>query len=95
MLFLFGMILVLGFYICLAHKCVTASGGVLISTAPLGKVLTISQVASHIAPVTVPFVMGLSAYQVGAEWLQSSAKANPNRPSPLQCVKIKNQTSPI
>jgi hypothetical protein len=79
------MIIILGSYICLAHKC-TSAGGQLISTAPLGKVLTISQVASHVGPFTVSFVMGLYAYQVGAEWLQSSAKVDRNRPSPLQCV---------
>ena len=42
-----GMILVLLSYLCVAHQCSRGSGRTLISTAPLGKVLTISQVTSH------------------------------------------------
>ena len=42
-----GMILVLLSYLCVAHQCSRDSGRTLISTAPLGKVLTISQVTSH------------------------------------------------
>ena len=82
---LIGMTFVLMAYLCLAHKC-SVSNLSLISTAPLGKVLTISQVTSHLAPVSVPIVMGLSSSLVGAKWLRSSADPSSglNRPSPMQ-----------
>lgn len=82
---LIGMTCVLLSYLCLAYKC-NVSNLSLISTAPLGKVLTISQVTSHLAPVSVPIVMGLSSSLVGAKWLKSSADSSSslNRPSPMQ-----------
>jgi hypothetical protein len=80
---LFGMMAALLCYVCVANEC-TVSGTVLTTTASLGKVLTISQLASHVAPVVVPLVMGLCAFQLGAQWLQSSQRFDGNRPSPLQ-----------
>lgn len=80
---LFGMMAALLCYVCVANEC-TVSGTVLTTTAALGKVLTISQLASHVAPVVVPLVMGLCAFQIGARWLQSSQRFDGNRPSPLQ-----------
>ena len=80
---LFGMMAALLCYVCVANKC-TVSGTVLTTTASLGKVLTISQLASHVAPVVVPLVMGLCAFQIGAQWLHSSQRLDGNRPSPLQ-----------
>ena len=82
---LIGMTCVLLSYLCLAHKC-NVTNLSLISTAPLGKVLTISQVTSHLAPVSVPIVMGLSSSLAGVKWLKSSTDSNSslNRPSPMQ-----------
>lgn len=82
---LIGMTCVLLSYLCIAYKC-SVSNLSLISTAPLGKVLTISQVTSHLAPVSVPIVMGLSSSLLGAKWLKSSTDSSSslNRPSPMQ-----------
>ncbi|KIK03994.1 hypothetical protein K443DRAFT_676313 [Laccaria amethystina LaAM-08-1] len=79
-----GMILVLLSYLCVAHQCSRGSSRTLISTAPLGKVLTISQVTSHVAPVAIPLVMGLWSLHLGATWLKSSAMRGVDRPSPMQ-----------
>ena len=49
---LIGMTYVLLSYLCLAYQC-NVSNLSLISTAPLGKVLTIAQVTSHLAPVSL------------------------------------------
>jgi hypothetical protein len=83
---LFGLSVTLISFLCVANTCIRSSGGTLISTAPLGKVLTISQVASHVAPLTVPIVMGLFAYWLGAQWLVASTEGGKNRPSPSQSV---------
>ncbi|KAF8955571.1 hypothetical protein BDZ97DRAFT_1926616 [Flammula alnicola] len=80
---LLGMIVLLLAYLCVAHKCYTSKLA-LISSAPLGKVLTISQVGSHVATASVPIVMGLFSYLLGAQWLQSSSTRSQNRPSPKQ-----------
>ena len=84
-LLLYGMLVAFITFLCIANTC-TKSGRFMASTAPLGRVLTISQVTSHLVPVTVPFVMGFCAYQLGAQWLRSSRTFDVNRPSPLQCV---------
>lgn len=83
---LLGMIMALLVYLCLGHKCNKGKGRVLISTAPIGVVLTISQIASSVVPLTVAPVMSMYAYKLGASWIQSSTNSGPNRPSPLQCV---------
>ncbi|TFK38978.1 hypothetical protein BDQ12DRAFT_722828 [Crucibulum laeve] len=83
-LLLVAMIIILLSYLCFAHECHMSGKTALISTAALGKTLTISQVASHVAPITVPLVMGLCSYHVGARWMDSSTTGGPNRPSPLQ-----------
>lgn len=78
-----GMIFAFLSYICLFHDC-QVSRTAIISTAPLGPVLTISQVTSHVAPLSVPLVMGLLSYLLSAQWLKSSVNGGPNRPSPMQ-----------
>jgi hypothetical protein len=83
---LVGMMAVLVSFICGVHRCTRGSNRLLMSAAPLSTVLTISQVVSHVAPFTVPFVMGLFAFQIGAEWLRFSTNLDANRPSPLQCA---------
>jgi len=80
---LLGMTAVLLTYICVAHQCIISSQAVT-TTAPLGKVLTISQITSHTAPLSVPIVMGLCSYLLAATWLRSSTGGNQNRPSPMQ-----------
>jgi hypothetical protein len=82
---LVGMIFVFLSFICVFHQCQFSRLSV-VSTAPLGRVLTISQVTSHVAPLAVPIIMGLFSYLLSAQWLKSSADAGPNRPSPMQCV---------
>jgi len=79
-----GMILVLLSYLCVTHQCSRGSGRTLTSTAPLGKVLTISQVTSHVIPFAIPLVMGLWSLHLGATWLMSSATHGVDRPSPMQ-----------
>ncbi|PPQ97614.1 hypothetical protein CVT26_002372 [Gymnopilus dilepis] len=83
LLALFGLIFALLLFICVFHQC-QASRLSIVSTAPLGRVLTISQVASHVAPVSVPIIMGLFAYFLSAKWVVSSVNGGPNRPSPMQ-----------
>ncbi|KAF8994379.1 hypothetical protein BDQ17DRAFT_1431041 [Cyathus striatus] len=79
----FGMVLAVISYTCVAHKCWIADRH-LVSTASLGKVLTISQVASHVTPVTIPLLMGLTSYHIAEKWLKASITEGPNRPSPMQ-----------
>ncbi|KAF8996043.1 hypothetical protein BDQ17DRAFT_963865 [Cyathus striatus] len=83
MIGVFGMGLAVILYLCVTHKCYVTNQH-LISTAPLGKALTISQVASHIAPVTIPLLMSLTSYHLAAKWLKASAIEGPDRPSPMQ-----------
>ncbi|KAF9001728.1 hypothetical protein BDQ17DRAFT_1358140 [Cyathus striatus] len=83
MIGVFGMGLAVISYLCLTHKCYVTNRH-LISSASLGKVLTISQVASHIAPVTIPLLMGLASYHLAAKWLKASAIEGSDRPSPMQ-----------
>ncbi|KAF8995980.1 hypothetical protein BDQ17DRAFT_1364875 [Cyathus striatus] len=85
-LVLVAMIAVLLSYLCVAHQCARSSvnSRILLSTAPLGKTLTISQVSSHVAPLAVPLVMGLFSYQLAAQWLKASIHSGQNRPSPMQ-----------
>uniref|UniRef100_A0A8H7XTX3 Uncharacterized protein n=1 Tax=Psilocybe cubensis TaxID=181762 RepID=A0A8H7XTX3_PSICU len=82
-------------YLCAFNACrVVPARRALVSTAPLGRVLTITQVTSHVAPVSVPVVMGLFSYLLAAGWLRSSAvvkdgdasngNGNVNRPTPMQ-----------
>ncbi|KAF9458683.1 hypothetical protein BDZ94DRAFT_1239783 [Collybia nuda] len=80
---LLGMIIALIVYLCVGNTC-TISRTMLISSAPLGRVLTVSQVASHVAPFTVPLVMVLYSYNLGARWLRASIDAGQDRPSPMQ-----------
>ncbi|PPQ66040.1 hypothetical protein CVT26_010796 [Gymnopilus dilepis] len=70
-------------YICVMHQCKMVRLS-LVSTAPLGHVLGISQVTSHVAPISVPIVMGLFSYLLAAKWLSSSQTEGQNRPSPMQ-----------
>ncbi|KAF9001721.1 hypothetical protein BDQ17DRAFT_1490130 [Cyathus striatus] len=71
----FGMVLAVISYLCVAHKCWIADRHL---------VLTISQVASHIAPVTIPLLMGLTSYNLAERWLKASVTEGPDRPSPMQ-----------
>ncbi|KDR66408.1 hypothetical protein GALMADRAFT_147995 [Galerina marginata CBS 339.88] len=80
---LIAMNIVLLSFICVFHQCQISRRSI-ISTAPLGLVLTISQITSHIGPVAVPIIMGLFSYLVAARWLRSSLDGGPNRPSPMQ-----------
>lgn len=80
---LMGMTALLLAYTCVLNKC-SSSNMEIVSTAPLGRVLTISQVASHVAPFTVPIVMSLFSNLLGAMWLRSSSSRTINRPSPMQ-----------
>lgn len=70
-------------YICMVNHCYR-SGLTVVSTAPLGKVLTISQITTHIVPVSVSIIMGLYSYLLAAKWLKSSHDGGPDRPSPMQ-----------
>lgn len=72
-------------YICIMHQCKMLHLSI-VSTAPLGHVLGISQVTSHVAPLSVPIVMGLFSYLLAAKWLSSSLEDGLNRPSPMQYV---------
>ena len=78
-----GMAAILLTYICVMHEC-SSSNREILSTAPLGRVLTISQIASHIAPFSIPIVMGLCSNLLGAMWLRSSNRRTRDRPSPMQ-----------
>lgn len=84
---LIGMTALLLTYTCVLNTC-SVSNLEIVSTAPLGRVLTISQVASHVAPFSVPIVMGLCSNLLGAMWLRSSRKNTLNRPSPMQYVML-------
>ncbi|KDR73867.1 hypothetical protein GALMADRAFT_227626 [Galerina marginata CBS 339.88] len=78
-----GMILAFLSFICVFHQCQVSSLSI-VSTAPLGLVLTISQVTSHVAPLSVPIIMGIFSYLLSARWLISSTDGGRNRPSPMQ-----------
>ncbi|KAF9001738.1 hypothetical protein BDQ17DRAFT_1426401 [Cyathus striatus] len=78
-----GMGLALVAYLCFGHEC-RMQGRSLISTASLGKALTISQTASHVTPLTLPLLMGLASYRLDASWLKDSRKDGEDRPSPMQ-----------
>ena len=80
---LVGMTAILLTYTCVMHEC-SSSNREILSTAPLGRVLTISQIASHMAPFSIPIVMGLCSNLLGAMWLRSSSRHTRNRPSPMQ-----------
>ncbi|KIM38940.1 hypothetical protein M413DRAFT_29853 [Hebeloma cylindrosporum] len=80
---LIGMMFAFLSFICIFHQC-NVSKLSIVSTAPLGRVLTISQVTSHIAPLSVPIIMGLFSYLLSVRWLRSSVDGGPNRPSPRQ-----------
>ncbi|PPQ81379.1 LOW QUALITY PROTEIN: hypothetical protein CVT25_015900 [Psilocybe cyanescens] len=81
---LLAMTVVLLSYLCAVHQCQVSRHSI-ISTAPLGKVLTITQITSHISPVSIPIIMGLFSYLLSVEWLRSSkAKKGQNRPTPMQ-----------
>ena len=84
---LVGMLFAFLSFICIFHQCQVSKVSV-VSTAPLGRVLTISQVTSHVAPLSVPIIMGLFSYLLSARWLKSSVDGGPNRPSPMQYVWI-------
>jgi len=71
-------------YTCVVYKCSRSSNREIVSTAPLGTILTISQVASHVAPLSIPIVMSLFSNLLGAMWLRSSSRRTSNRPSPMQ-----------
>ncbi|KDR68207.1 hypothetical protein GALMADRAFT_272694 [Galerina marginata CBS 339.88] len=78
-----GMVFAFLSFICVFHRCQASSRSV-VTTAPLGPVLTISQVTSHVAPLSVPLIMGLLSYLLSAMWLRSSIDGGPNCPSPMQ-----------
>ena len=84
---LVGMMFAFLSFICIFHQCHISKDSI-VSTAPLGRVLTISQVTSHVAPLSVPIIMGLFSYLLSVQWLKSSADGGPNRPSPMQYVWI-------
>ncbi len=87
LLLLVGMTALLLTYICVLNTC-TVSNRTIVSTAPLGRVLTVSQVASHMAPLSVPIVMGLFSHLLAAKWLHSSGLRTTNRPTPMQYASI-------
>ena len=91
---LIGMIVAFLSFICIFHQC-QVSKLTIVSTAPLGRVLTISQVTSHVAPLSVPIIMGLFSYLLSVRWLKSSADGGPNRPSPMQYVGILDFSLPF
>lgn len=84
---LVGMMFAFLSFVCIFHQCQVSKVSI-VSTAPLGRVLTISQVTSHVAPLSVPIIMGLFSYLLSVQWLKSSADGGPNRPSPMQYVWI-------
>jgi hypothetical protein len=84
---LVGMMVAFFSFICVFHQCKFSELSI-VSTAPLGRVLTISQVTSHIATLSVPIIMGPFSYLLSVQWLKSSADGGPNRPSPMQYVWI-------
>lgn len=84
---LVGMIFAFLSFICVFHQCQISNHSV-ISTAPLGQVLTISQVTSHVAPLSLPIIMGLFSYLLSARWLRSSTNGGPDQPSPTQYVQL-------
>jgi hypothetical protein len=87
LLLLVGMTALLLSYVCVLNKC-TISNRTIVSTAPLGRVLTVSQVTSHMAPLSVPIVMGLFSHLLAAKWLHSSGLRTTNRPTPMQYASI-------
>jgi len=84
---LIGMTFAFLSFLCIFHQCQVSNLSI-ISTAPLGRVLTISQVTSHVVPFSVPIIMGLFSYLLSARWLRSSVKGDVNRPTPMQYVWI-------
>ncbi|KDR67245.1 hypothetical protein GALMADRAFT_283600 [Galerina marginata CBS 339.88] len=80
---LIGMIFAFLSFICVFHQCQVSSSSI-VSTAPLGRVLTISQITSHVAPLSLPIIMGLFSYLLSVKWLKSSVNGGPDRPSPTQ-----------
>ena len=91
---LVGMIFAFLSFICIFHECQVSNLSI-VSTAPLGRVLTISQITSHMAPLSVPIIMGLISYLLAVQWLRSSVDGGLNRPSPMQYVWILDLSFPI
>jgi hypothetical protein len=91
---LVGMMFAFLSFICIFHRCQVSKLSI-VSTAPLGSVLTISQVTSHIAPLCVPITMRLFSYLLSDQWLKSSLNEGPNRPSPMQYVWILDYSLPF
>jgi hypothetical protein len=58
----------------------------LITSAPLGPVITIANICAIIVSVTVPIVLGLAAYHFSTDWLAASRTGGDNRPTPFQYV---------
>lgn len=94
LILLAGFIMAVVSYTCVAFQC-SVSRHFIISSAPLGKVLTLSQVASHIAPVMLPVAMKVCSYELATGWMRSSERAQTkDLPSPLQYV-LRNISMPL
>ncbi|KAJ7627137.1 hypothetical protein FB45DRAFT_1004706 [Roridomyces roridus] len=59
-------------------------GGALLTTAPLGRTLTIAHLSGSAVAVTVPLVVGLGAYVLAGRWVAASRIESANRPTPFQ-----------
>lgn len=66
------------------------SGGSVLTTAPLGRTLTIAHTSSVVLSLSAPLAVGLGAYWLAGKWLIASSTQGQDRPTPYQCVLYDN-----